>query len=168
MKKQKEGILCRKKLWYWGPVVIWMAVIFAGSSHPNVNIVADRTQDDPNVNVVVRKIQGELAKSNFMIEKNFIIKKLAHMAEYVLLGFLLFRALFKGKRNSFASRYAWLWALMGAIFYGVSDEVHQMFVPTRTAYIEDIFINALGASIGLLFGIIVYTSFPGKFFHRGV
>jgi VanZ family protein len=168
VKKQKEGVFCRKKLWYWGPVVIWMAVIFAGSSHPNVDIVADKTQDDPNVNIVVKKIRDELAKSHFMIEKNYIIKKLAHMAEYVLLGFLLFRALVKEKKNNLASRYAWLWALMGTILYGVSDEVHQMFVPTRTAYVGDIFINALGASIGQLFGIVVYTSFPGRFFHREV
>jgi len=40
------------------------------------------------------------------------------------------------------------------------------FVPT--AYTGDIFINALGAGIGLLLGIIIYTSFRGKFFHREV
>ena len=158
----------KKKLWYWGPVAIWMAVIFVGSCHPNVNIVPDQGQDDPNINIVVKKIQGELAKSHFMIEKNFMIKKLAHIGEYVILGFLMFRALLKEKKNSLASRYAWLWALIGTTLYGVSDEVHQMFVPTRTAYTGDIFINALGAGIGLLLGIIICTSFRGKFFRREV
>ena len=158
----------KKKLWYWGPVVIWMAVIFAGSSHPNVNIVPDQGQDDPNINIVVKKIQSSLGKSDFMVKSNYVIKKLAHVGEYVILGFLMFRALLKEKKGSLASRYAWLWALIGTTLYGVSDEVHQVFVPTRTAYTGDIFINALGAGIGLLLGIIIYTSFRGKFFHREV
>jgi len=53
---------------------------------------------------------------------------------------------------------------MGAILYGVSDEVHQMFVPTRTAYLGDIFMDGVGAGMGLLFGIIAYIFLSGKFF----
>jgi len=34
--------------------------------------------------------------------------------------------------------------------YGVSDEVHQMFVPTRTAYLGDIFMDGVGSGMGLL------------------
>lgn len=101
-----------------------------------------------------------------MVQKNYMIKKLAHIGEYVIPGFLMFRALLKEKKNSLTSRYTWLGALIGTTLYGVSDEVHQMFVPTRTAYTGDIFINALGAGIGLLLSIIIYTSFRGKFFHR--
>ncbi len=142
-----------------------MAVIFAGSCYPNVNIVPDQGQDDPNINIVVKKIQSSLGKSDFMVKSNYVIKKLAHVGEYVILGFLLFRALLKEKKGSLALRYAWLWALIGTTLYGVSDEVHQVFIPTRTAYTGDIFVNALGAGIGLLLGIIVYTSFFGKFFH---
>ena len=51
---------------------------------------------------------------------------------------------------------------MGAILYGVSDEIHQMFVLTRTASVGDILMNTLGASIGQLFGSVVYTSFLAK------
>ena len=103
-----------------------------------------------------------------MVKSNYVIKKLAHVGEYAILGFLMFRALLKKKKSSLASRYAWLWALIGTTLYGVSDEVHQMFVPTRTVYTGDILINALGAGIGLLLGIIIYTSSRGKFFHREV
>lgn len=128
----------KKGFWYWGPVVIWMAVIFLGSSHSNVMIGKSPNEDN-------------------------LIKNLGHIIEYALLGFLMFRALFNQNRNSLASRYAWLWCLIGAILYGVSDEVHQIFVPTRTGYIGDVFIDAIGASVGLLFAMIVYTSFLGEF-----
>lgn len=127
----------KKRLWYWGPVVIWMLVIFLGSSHPNVVVSGNPSQDN-------------------------LIKNLAHVTEYALLGFLLFRALFKQNRNSFAWRCTWLWPLVGAIFYGVSDEVHQMFVPTRTAYIGDVFLDAIGAGLGVLFARIVYISIAGR------
>ena len=46
------------------------------------------------------------------------------------------------------------------------DEIHQMYVPTRTAYLGDIFMDGVGASMGLLFAIIVYTSLSGKFFSK--
>ncbi len=52
--------------------------------------------------------------------------------------------------------------LIGAILYGVSDEIHQMFVPTRTASPGDILMDTLGAGVGLLFGLVVYNFFFGK------
>ena len=118
--------------------MIWMVVIFIGSSHANV--VLSETHDNS-------------------------IKNLAHIGEYAILGFFIFRALYN-KEKSFFSKHTWLWVLIGAILYGVSDEVHQMFVPTRTAYLGDILMDGVGAGMGLLFGIIVYTFLSGKFFPK--
>jgi len=137
VRKQREGVFHRKTLWYWGPVVIWMVVIFMGSSHQNV--VVSETHDN-------------------------LIKNIGHIGEYAILGFLMFRALFKREKNNPGSRYAWFWALTGAILYGVSDEIHQMFVPTRTACVGDILMDVIGAGIGQLFAIIVYLYFLNKFF----
>lgn len=132
MKKQKEGASHKKTLWYWGPVIIWMVIIFIGSSHQNV--VVSETHDN-------------------------LIKNIAHIGEYAVLGFLIFRALSNKEKNSLWSKYIWLWALIVAILYGVSDEIHQIFVPTRTASIKDIFMDGVGASIGELFAKFVYVSF---------
>jgi len=137
VKKGKEGISYRKTLWYWGPVVIWMVIIFIGSSHQNV--VVSETHDN-------------------------LIKNLAHIGEYAILGFLIFRAFFNREKNSFLSKYAWLWALIGAILYGVSDEIHQMFISTRTACMGDILMDGIGASLGQLFAIVVYLYFLKKNF----
>ena len=139
MKEQNETLSWRRMLWYWGPVVIWMVIIFIGSSHSNV--VLSETHDNS-------------------------AKNLAHIGEYAILAFLIFRALFRKQEKSLLSRYAWLWALIGAILYGVSDEIHQMFVPTRTAYLGDIFMDGVGTGMGLLFAIIVYSFLSGKFFSK--
>lgn len=139
MKGQNETLSRRRTLWYWGPVVIWMVIIFVGSSHSNVVLSESPSRDN-------------------------LMKNLGHIIEYALLGFLIFRALSSKKGDTLSSRYVWLWSLTGAILYGVSDEVHQMFVPTRTAYLGDILMDGVGAGMGVLFAIIVYTSLSGKLF----
>ncbi len=139
MKEQNKAFSYRRMLWCWGPAVIWMVVIFVGSSHYNVVLSESPSKDN-------------------------LMKNLAHIGEYAILAFFIFRALYNGKKEGFFSKHIWLWVLTGAILYGVSDEVHQMFVPTRTAYLGDILMDGVGAGMGLLFGIIVYTFLSGKFF----
>ena len=34
------------------------------------------------------------------------------------------------------------------VLYGVSDEVHQMFVPGRTAALDDVVADTIGAVVG--------------------
>jgi len=63
--------------------------------------------------------------------------KLAHFSEYALLGFLLGR----GTGNAPL-------AFALAALYGVSDEVHQAFVPGREASALDWLADAAGALIG--------------------
>lgn len=121
--------------------MIWMAIIFIGSSHSNVVLSESPSKDN-------------------------LMKNLAHIGEYAILAFLIFRALYNREEKSFFSKYAWFWALIGAVLYGVSDEIHQMYVPTRTAYLGDILMDGVGATMGLLFAIIVYTSLSDKFFSK--
>lgn len=73
--------------------------------------------------------------------------KIAHAAAYSLLGFLLARA-FVG---SFPTRGLVSMALVGALvgtFYGVTDELHQTFVPGRHGNVFDVAANTLGAFLG--------------------
>lgn len=118
-----------------------MVVIFLGSSHSNVVLSESPSKDN-------------------------LMKNLGHIIEYALLGFLIFRAVYSEKGDTLTSRYVWLWSLIGGILYGVSDEVHQMFVPARTAYLGDILMDGVGAGMGVLFAIIVYTSLSGKLFSK--
>ena len=94
--------------------------------------------------------------------KDNLMKNLAHIGEYAILAFLIFRALYNREEKGSFSKYSWFWTLAGAVLYGVSDEVHQAFVPTRTAHLGDILMDGVGAGMGLLFGIIVYTFLSDK------
>ncbi|MDP8256558.1 MAG: VanZ family protein [Candidatus Alcyoniella australis] len=73
--------------------------------------------------------------------------KLLHCAVYAVLGLLLARAL-GISRNWNSSRALLLTAALLSVAYGLSDELHQSFVPTRHCDAWDLAADALGAAIG--------------------
>jgi VanZ family protein len=97
----------------WVPVLAWAAVIFAFSSVPSL--------------------------STELGTWDTILRKLAHLAEYALLGALLARAL--GRPAA---------AVVLAGLYAVSDEIHQTFVEGRVGAPLDVAIDTLGALLGVL------------------
>ncbi len=96
----------------WLPVVVWAAVIFTFSSIPGLGTGLG------SVDTVLRKV--------------------AHMAEYAILGLLLLRAM--GGQ---------LPALAVGIGYAITDEIHQHFVGGRHASSVDVLIDTVGLVIGI-------------------
>ena len=72
--------------------------------------------------------------------------KIAHVIEYSLFGFLSARA-FSGT-TGFSKRYVWWLAVGLAFLYGLSDEFHQAFVPTRNSEWADVAADVVGGMIG--------------------
>lgn len=72
--------------------------------------------------------------------------KVAHLVAYSILGLLAVRSLF------FSTRWAaWQVVLVSTVFgclYGLSDEIHQSFVPGRDASGFDWLADATGAFLG--------------------
>lgn len=97
----------------WLPVVAWAALIFAFSSVPDLGT----------------GLGGW----------DLVLRKLAHTAEYAVLGALLVRA----------TGRAGLAVGLGTL-YAVSDELHQTFVPGRMGSPVDVAIDAVGVACGVL------------------
>jgi VanZ family protein len=112
----------------WGPVLVWMGVIFYLSDQP--------------------KLPGP--ESPFW---NIVLKKMAHFIVYGILAWLVLHALNRGseppkrrQRIKFIRWYAW-----GiAVLYAISDEFHQSLVPGRHPKVLDLLIDACGAGTVLL------------------
>ncbi len=106
-------------LWIWGPPALVMAVIFVASSLPDVSAALGGL---PDVG--------------------------AHALAYCGLGVALLRALagatWRGVTGSSAAV-----AILLSTVYGVTDEVHQMFVPGRVAEVRDLFADVIGATLGV-------------------
>lgn len=78
--------------------------------------------------------------SSFPVPKGiWSFDKVIHLVEYAVLGFLVAYAL-PGK--------PWWLAAVISTLYGVSDEVHQAFVPGRSADPFDACADAIGSAIG--------------------
>ncbi len=72
-----------------------------------------------------------------------VIRKLAHVTEYFILGVLLFRA-FRGGSAEGRNR-SWVFSsLVVVVLYAAGDEFHQLFVSTRTASVVDVIIDTAG------------------------
>jgi VanZ family protein len=71
--------------------------------------------------------------------------KLVHAAEYAVLGAVLARALGAGGRPP--ARVLAVALLLGSL-YGASDELHQAFVPGRSADVLDWAADTAGAAVG--------------------
>jgi VanZ family protein len=97
----------------WLPVVLWAALIFAFSSVPDLGT----------------GLGGW----------DLVLRKIAHAAEYAVLGALLARAL--GRPGV---------AVLAGVLYAVSDEAHQAFVPGRLGSPLDVAIDAVGVVAGVL------------------
>lgn len=74
--------------------------------------------------------------------------KVAHLIEFGLLGWLLWRA-FSGASHAALRRGAALWTGAVGVGWGVLDEVHQLFVPGREASVYDALADALGVLGGM-------------------
>lgn len=73
---------------------------------------------------------------------DLILRKVAHITEYFILTWLLYRAF----RDSFnlSSLYLFFWPFALSFLYAASDEAHQFFVFGRSCSPLDVVIDALG------------------------
>jgi len=73
---------------------------------------------------------------------------LYHVAEFGLLGFLMC-SMFAKCSTQFSSSF------LLASSYGVLDEVHQFFVPTRYCTLVDVCADAIGSFLGVMFFLLL-------------
>ena len=83
--------------------------------------------------------------------------KLLHFIVFACLGALFFRA-FRTLRIKNNLKLILTLSILLSSLYGISDEVHQHFVPYRNADVFDALLDILGS----VFGVFVYRSIVVK------
>lgn len=121
----------RHLAFYWSPVFIYCFFIFLQSSFPASESIPDLRFMD----------------------------KLLHFLAYALLSAMILRAL---RRHYETSRFvlAMVLSIGLSALYGISDEFHQSFVPSRSADMADVLADLLGS----LFGVFVYRYILNRYF----
>ena len=80
-----------------------------------------------------------------------------HILAYFILAWLVLWPL---RINNFSRPY--LAAFLLCLFYGISDEIHQHFIPTRTPDVYDLFRDLSGASIALMINYFLVARKNGE------
>lgn len=112
-------------LWYWAPVALYAGTIFflSAQSHPEEQL------------------------PSFLLEG--VNDKVLHAVEYGILSLLCYRA-FRWAAGPAVARQAVVLAIVTASVYGLTDEVHQLFVPFRESSWQDWLADIIGAVIGAM------------------
>ncbi len=125
MPRNESGVVVGARFFrYWGPVCGYAVLIFylSAQSHP------------------------EQALPSFF---QLVNDKIVHAIEYAVLGGLCYRAFRWGTNGSWA-RQAIIHAIVLASLYGMSDELHQWFVPFRQSSWQDWMADVMGSTIGAM------------------
>ena len=72
-----------------------------------------------------------------------------HFLEYIVFGFLVHRVL-ANLKTKYSGLALLIFSLAASILYGMTDEIHQSFVPNRAVSIIDLGADSLGAFVGIL------------------
>ena len=142
-----RGVICSNMKTHgvanrWMPLVGWMFLIFVGSTDV---LSAEQTSRfafpfllwlDPQISVAT------------ITPIHFALRKLGHFAEYAILAALLWCAL-RGTLIAFRSFVIAGFVFFASAVFAASDEIHQSFVPSRTASPNDVMIDICGAAIAL-------------------
>jgi VanZ family protein len=123
-------------------VIVWAAAIFTFST--------DTFSSDHTQGIIFGILHTFLpyASNETLSALHDFIRKCGHFGEYFIFGLLLFRAL-RAPGRGWQLRWACL-AILIAALYASSDEIHQIFVPSRGASIWDALLDTVGASAAQL------------------
>lgn len=80
-----------------------------------------------------------------------VIRTCAHCLEFMGLSLLIFNATY----STWETKLTPLIAFAGTVFYAVTDEIHQIFVPGRAFQLSDILVDSTGALIGVIASFII-------------
>jgi VanZ family protein len=147
----------RRFLKYWLPLLIWLGVIFVGST----NVMSAEHTSRYIVPFLLWLKPGISPKAIWTIL--VVARKCAHVAEYAVLALLLWRALRSVPVLRTKTLVIFGAVLLGCALFAGSDEFHQTFVKSRTPSVRDVLLDVTGALLGLLVGAGFARSRSKKF-----
>jgi VanZ family protein len=142
----------RRFLKNWLPVIVWVGVIFLGSTD-----LMSAEHTSRFIIPFLRWLKPDISTET-LASIHFIVRKCTHVGEYAILALLLLRAatLITNSKRSIPILY--LSVLGVSLIVAATDEFHQTFVASRGASVQDIMIDSSGAVLGLVIASIIRMS----------
>ena len=128
-------------------LIAWMCFIFYMSGK-----TADASTKDSDFVINLLNSLGLNFSGNFGEFASVIVRKGAHLTEYMILCLLIYNVLSDYME---IGRKVFIYSVIGVFLYACSDELHQSFVPGRAGRFTDVLIDTTGGIIGV-FVVMVY------------
>lgn len=130
-------------------IIIFMFSNQAGSSSINTSDkfaskVIDKVYEVANKEITLKE------KKKLIIKTRFIVRKIAHFTLYFTLGLIVYLLLL-----SHNVKHSVILSIIICFLFGCVDEIHQYFVPGRTARVYDCIVDTLGSMTSIY---LVYFS----------
>jgi VanZ like family len=142
---------------YWLPLLIWLGVIFVGST----SVMSAEHTSRYIVPFLLWLKPGMSPHAIWIIL--VVTRKCTHVIEYTVLALLLWRALRSVPSLRPKTLTVFGTVLVGCAVFAASDEFHQVFVKSRTPSVRDALLDVGGALLGLLIGASCARRHPKKF-----
>lgn len=127
---------------FWLPPLVWMALIWGFSTD-----LGSAEHTAGLFTWLVSRLFPSATPAQLAFAHG-LLRKLGHVTEYAILAVLWFRALHVSRRLN-SAHSAWI-ALAISVAWSILDELHQAFVPSRTAHALDILLDTTGAALATL------------------
>jgi VanZ family protein len=112
----------------------------------NAQAKIENQAEDKTTNNKVQSNEKTTVQNTNENNLDHIIRKNAHGFMYMVLAILVSSAFFSYNKRG---RNIIVYILFVCLFYAVTDEFHQSFVPGRTSLVSDILVDFTGAFVGL-------------------
>jgi VanZ family protein len=118
---------------YWLPLILYCVLIYIQSAYPSPE----------------------------QIPSFRFVDKMLHLGAYAIMGILFYRA-YRTLKIRDNLQLLMMLSVVSASLYGVSDEIHQSFVPFRSAEVAD----AIADFCGAVCGVYLYCFLVGFWMNR--
>lgn len=134
-------------------LIIWASTIFM-FSHQGGEQSSSTSQG--TVRIVLENIipnhLTENEKEEIIQKIEPFVRKLAHYAVYIIGGILIYSFM---NTFSMTMKRSFLFSQIIGTGYAITDELHQYFIPGRSAQISDILLDAFGVLTGIIMMILL-------------
>lgn len=146
MKEQKAGP------WLIAFRVIFTAALLACIAFIFRNSLEEGALSSARSRAVMERVNGLLAHLSIGPLSEYTVRKLAHLAEYALEGFLLMLCL-----RVYTARFVRhiSWPLLGGLTTAVLDETIQLYRSGRSSQVTDIWVDMAGVVAGAFAALII-------------
>lgn len=128
-------------------LILWMGLIFSFSNQTGTSSSSLSTKVLTRIAITIDKDMTDEEIDEFVDKYSFIIRKVAHLTIYFILGILTYINL---KEYMKVTPALVIYSIIFCLVYASTDEIHQLLVNGRSGNIYDVILDTCGSTLAIL------------------